>query len=644
MNLAFSSETWNLFKTKHPHYNNSKIFKVTDLLTLLVFYLDDVLLMTCKTWGQNEHFILLEYFFWVIEMCGLKISLKKSEILVEKTTFLGQSLDLKTNTTYLDEEKTKVFRQWRRPLSTGELISRLSILNYYSKYITAFKIIAFPLFELVKKKNYTWETVHEYAWQEIKFLLAFSLKLTLATPESKLILFTDASFMSISYVLMEVTNNLDFNPIMMDSKLLRPTERNYSILRKEALSMIHAVSQTENYIRQNDNQVILFSDCNSLQYLKQNKNHNSKLFQHALYLSSFHNLQISHIAGKYNSLADLLSRTVFDTVMVDKTLASEILTNIVIPVRHLVDDGKIMNSHELNEFIMNSAPSKYVDILPHKRLYTIDKEYFKTKNISSLPPESELLFALQKLSTNDLRHLNSNIIRDFYLTISKEQLPKDLLSSFLDALKCKLTSSELAKIYPLDPENTEDYLNKLTKNCPNIFDPNCKNIQDPLEQKYKKTIYLDKGQYFRKNHESKLNKTKDVKIVTLDVQNENIFPNAEFINDNKCEGCKTNSLCIYQTNTNLNQLKRAKESLNMILKDKTISHHDENFLHDIKFICFQNIDLIVFYLQTIIYRLMLRHLDSDGSLKIPIFWAQNSNNRIQIKIKNHKLQISLKKA
>ena len=121
----------------------------------------------------------------------LKNFTKKSEILVEQTTFLGQSLDLKTNTTYLDEEKTKVFRQWRRPLSTGELISSLSILSYYSKYITAFKIIAFPLFELVKKKNYTWETVHEYAWQEIKFLLAFSLKLTLATPESKLILFTD---------------------------------------------------------------------------------------------------------------------------------------------------------------------------------------------------------------------------------------------------------------------------------------------------------------------------------------------------------------------------------------------------------------------------------------------------------------------
>ena len=66
---------------------------------------------------------------------------------------------------------------------------------------------------------------------------------------------------------MEITKDLEFNPILMESKLLRPSEINYPILRKEALSMVHAVTQTESYIRQNNNQVILFSDCNSLQYL-----------------------------------------------------------------------------------------------------------------------------------------------------------------------------------------------------------------------------------------------------------------------------------------------------------------------------------------------------------------------------------------
>ena len=161
MSLTFSNETWELFRSSHPEFKDSKLFAIKDLTTIIIYYLDDILLMTPKTWDIQQHFILLNYFFWAITHVGLKISLKKSQILTEKNTFIGQNIDLTKNTTFLDPNKARVFSQWRRPLSSGELISRLSILSYYSKYLGILKVIAAPLFELSKQGTYEWTTIHE---------------------------------------------------------------------------------------------------------------------------------------------------------------------------------------------------------------------------------------------------------------------------------------------------------------------------------------------------------------------------------------------------------------------------------------------------------------------------------------------------
>ena len=89
--------------------------------------------------------------------------------------------------------------------------------------------------------------------------------------------------MSISFALMEITEDLLFNPIILDSRLLKRAERNYGILNNEVLSTVFALQSCDHYIRQSDHDVILFSDCSAIQYLKSSKNHNSKLPQKALH-------------------------------------------------------------------------------------------------------------------------------------------------------------------------------------------------------------------------------------------------------------------------------------------------------------------------------------------------------------------------
>ena len=343
--------------------------------------------------------------------------------------------------------------------------------------------------------------------------------------------------MSISFALMEITEDLLFNPILLDSRLLKRDERNYGILNKEVLSTVFALQSCDHYIRQSDHDVILFSDCSAIQFLKSNKNHSSKLFQNSLYLSSFNNLTICHIAGKFNAIADLLSRQVFDAIVEDKTEPSDILSNIVIPAKTLIKDGAILNSSDLNKYIMSSTPHKYVSILPSRRTYSIKKDYLKLRSVSCLPPESKFLFSLQKLASHNLRNLNSNIIRDYLLTLKSERLPKHIIGNFLDAMKAKLSASQIAAIYPLEVNKTESYLNRLQKNCPNLFDKNCGTLQDPIEKKYNNQIYLKDGLWHKK---LPLNTARsEVQVATLNVsRSSNIFADSDFFITNNCEQCK----------------------------------------------------------------------------------------------------------
>ena len=48
MSLTFSCETWQMFQSSHPEFKDSKLFTIKDLTTIIVYYLDDVLLMTPK--------------------------------------------------------------------------------------------------------------------------------------------------------------------------------------------------------------------------------------------------------------------------------------------------------------------------------------------------------------------------------------------------------------------------------------------------------------------------------------------------------------------------------------------------------------------------------------------------------------------
>ena len=114
----------------------------------------------------------------------------------------------------------------------------------------------FPLLELAKADEFTWLDIHQKCWSELKFILKFALKLSFVSSNDRIIIFTDSSALSAGYVLVKVDpETLDFFPVLAESKLFKDSEKNQSIIFKEALSLFLSLKQREKYIKSSQHDV-----------------------------------------------------------------------------------------------------------------------------------------------------------------------------------------------------------------------------------------------------------------------------------------------------------------------------------------------------------------------------------------------------
>ena len=85
------------------------------------------------------------------------------------------------------------------------------------------------------------------------------------------------------------------------------SQRNYSTSEKKALALVYALQHFDFYINPARFPLQVYTDHNPLVFLSKVKTKNQRLWRWSLALQS-HNLEIHHIAGKDNVLADALSR------------------------------------------------------------------------------------------------------------------------------------------------------------------------------------------------------------------------------------------------------------------------------------------------------------------------------------------------
>jgi hypothetical protein len=159
-----------------------------------------------------------------------------------------------------DPTKTTTMVEWPTPANQSELRGFLGLTGYYRKFIKHYGLIAKPLTNLLHKKQFSWSTIAQQAFDKLKAAMVSAPVLAIPDFEAPFLIEIDACDIGICAILMQGDQ-----PIAFLSKALGPHHQRLSIYEKEFLALIMAVEKWRPYLQRQE--FIIHTDHKSLSYL-----------------------------------------------------------------------------------------------------------------------------------------------------------------------------------------------------------------------------------------------------------------------------------------------------------------------------------------------------------------------------------------
>ena len=268
-------------------------------------YIDDVVIFS-DNW--SDHIRQIERFFQIMLEAKLTINLMKSEFGKATVKYLGHIVG-QGQVRPLDA-KIQTIVKYPIPTSRKELARFLGMAGYYRNFCLNFSDIAAPLTNLLSKKvKFVWTDDCQLAFDKVKLLLQKSPVLKSPDYEKPFKLIIDSSDVGTGSVLVqEASDGLD-HPVSYFSKKFLKYQKNYSVVEKETLGLVLALEHFDVYLGSTPFKIKVYTDHNPLTFLKTMKNKNQRLVRWSLALQEY-NLEIQHIPGSENVVADALSRCI----------------------------------------------------------------------------------------------------------------------------------------------------------------------------------------------------------------------------------------------------------------------------------------------------------------------------------------------
>ena len=268
-------------------------------------YIDDVVIFS-DNW--SDHIRQIERFFQIMREAKLTINLMKSEFGRATVKYLGHIVG-QGQVRPLDA-KIQTIVKYPIPTSRKELARFLGMAGYYRNFCLNFSEIAAPLTNLLSKKvKFVWTDDCQMAFDKVKLLLQKSPVLKSPDYEKPFKLIIDSSDVGTGSVLVqEASDGLD-HPVSYFSKKFLKYQKNYSVVEKETLGLVLALEHFDVYLGSAPFKIKVYTDHNPLTFLKTMKNKNQRLVRWSLALQEY-NLEIQHIPGSENVVADALSRCI----------------------------------------------------------------------------------------------------------------------------------------------------------------------------------------------------------------------------------------------------------------------------------------------------------------------------------------------
>ncbi|XP_027128228.1 uncharacterized protein LOC109142602 [Larimichthys crocea] len=266
-------------------------------------YLDDVVIFS-SSWFQ--HVAQLEEVFHRFAVANLTLNLAKCEFGQATITYLGKIVGC--GMVCPVEAKVEAIVNFGVPGSRRDLKRFLGMAGYYRSFCRNFATVAAPLTNLLSPKvPFVWTDVCQFAFESLKALLANSPVLVAPDFSRPFKLAVDASDVGVGAVLLQEDSLGVEHPVCYFSRKFNLHQKHYSTVEKEALALILALDHFGVYVSTSQT-LVVYTDHNPLVFLNRMKNSNHRLMRWSLVLQEF-NLDIQHVRGKDNVLADALSRS-----------------------------------------------------------------------------------------------------------------------------------------------------------------------------------------------------------------------------------------------------------------------------------------------------------------------------------------------
>jgi len=300
------------FKTHHGHYHFKVMpFGLTNapatfqcvmnevlqpfLRKFVLVFLDDILIYS-KT--LDDHVTHLRAVLEKLQTHQFYLKRSKCSFAQSQIDYLGHIISKHGVAT--DPSETQAMQDWPIPTTVTELRGFLGLTGYYRRFVKNYGIIAKPLTQLLRKKQFIWTTEATSAFNALKQVMAQTPVLQLPDFNQPFVVETDACSTGIGAVLMQ-----GGRPIAYLSKALGPTHQHLSIYEKEFLALIMAVEKWRSYLQRQE--FVIQSDHKSLSYLAE-QNLQSELQRKAMTRLMGLQFKIVYKKGKENVDADALSR------------------------------------------------------------------------------------------------------------------------------------------------------------------------------------------------------------------------------------------------------------------------------------------------------------------------------------------------
>ena len=312
-----------------------------------------------------EHLRNVNEVFCRLEHHGLKVRKEKTVLGKDSVVYLGHRVQ--AGGTSPVRSKIEDLTKAQAPQNVQQLVSFLSAVGYYRRYLPDLATVIAPLDRLRSKDTvWQWGETEQQAFGKLREMLCSDKLLVMYNPKLPIKIESDASKYGLGSVISHVYPDGSEKPIEYASRTLSKAERKYSQIDKEALAIVWSVKRFHYYVYGRSFELI--SDHKPLIHIfGRNKGlpemSSNRISRWALFLMNY-NYSIKYRNTRDHANCDMLSR--LPRVTDHNEESDEIAELFNITMQEILIDAKAIASETRKDPELNRVAMWVLDGWPPK--------------------------------------------------------------------------------------------------------------------------------------------------------------------------------------------------------------------------------------------------------------------------------------